>query len=72
MNDIKTLVELGAEAASAFGAGFGGSVWAMVAAGSADEFGQRWADSYRQAHPETAEQASFFLTGAGLAAFALA
>ena len=35
--------ELGAAAASAFGAGFGGSVWALVPEGAAAEFAGRWA-----------------------------
>lgn len=44
--------ELGAHAASAFGAGFGGSVWALVPTDGAEEFGQRWLAAYRAAHPE--------------------
>ncbi len=55
-----------------FGAGFGGSVWAMVAEQSADQFLARWAAQYRQAHPGPAEHASFFTTAAGPAAFELA
>lgn len=38
--------ELGARAASAFGAGFGGSVWAMVATEEAAAFGQAWMEDY--------------------------
>ncbi|GAB3705965.1 galactokinase family protein [Mariniluteicoccus flavus] len=34
--------ELGAYAASAFGAGFGGSVWALVDASRANSFGETW------------------------------
>ena len=33
---------LGAIAASSFGAGFGGSIWAIVPADAADEFASRW------------------------------
>ena len=44
--------ELGAHAASGFGAGFGGSVWALVPTGGAEEFGQRWLAAYRASHPE--------------------
>jgi galactokinase len=40
--------ETGAFAASSFGAGFGGAVWALVEAGSAEEFAQYWLASYRQ------------------------
>ena len=38
---------LGAHAASAFGAGFGGSVWALVDTQQADDFAGRWLASYR-------------------------
>ncbi len=34
--------ELGAFAACSFGAGFGGSVWALIGRASADDFAQRW------------------------------
>lgn len=43
---------LGAHAASAFGAGFGGSVWALVPTADAEDFGARWLEAYRAAHPE--------------------
>jgi galactokinase len=56
---------LGAAAASAFGAGFGGSVWALVAASEATGFAQTWAAEYRRAHPEAARQAAFFVSPAG-------
>lgn len=59
----------GAAAASAFGAGFGGSVWAMVKATEVDEFLTGWADEYRDKFPERMELATFFATGAGPAAF---
>ena len=47
----------GAFAASAFGAGFGGSVWALVLAEDADTFGHAWMHAYRQQFPhrQTAE-----------------
>jgi galactokinase len=60
---------LGAAAASAFGAGFGGSVWALVEADRADGFLAAWAEAYRADFPQHAPAASFFLTGAGPAAF---
>jgi len=63
--------ECGAIAASAFGAGFGGSVWAMVEAARADAFVDAWSDRYRRAFEESAQRASFFLTHAGPAAFKL-
>ena len=64
--------ELGAAAASAFGAGFGGSVWALIEADEAKAFLQWWAKHYQQAHPKTAAGAKFFLTSPGPAAFELA
>ena len=55
----------GADAASAFGAGFGGSVWALTGAGGAEAFVARWRDAYRAAFPEAAAQAEFIVTSAG-------
>lgn len=57
--------EAGAVAASAFGAGFGGSVWALVADASASEFEARWAAGYRARFPAAAAESMFFQTGAG-------
>jgi galactokinase len=59
---------LGALAASAFGGGFGGSVWALVRAADAPSFIERWAAEYRRAHPEYADRAEFFATAPGGAA----
>ena len=56
---------LGAVAASAFGAGFGGSVWAIVAASSAGPFTKEWAAHYRAAFPAAASDATFFTTRPG-------
>lgn len=39
--------QAGAFAACAFGAGFGGSVWALMDRGEAEDFGARWMRSYR-------------------------
>ena len=60
--------ELGAAAASAFGAGFGGSVWALVREGDSRRFSADWEHAYRQRHPAAADRAVFFETGAGPAA----
>jgi len=49
----------GAFAASAFGAGFGGSVWALVPAADADTFGPIWLAQYRQQFPDR-ENAEWF------------
>jgi len=59
----------GAAAASAFGAGFGGSVWALVEVSAAEQFLSAWAKAYRARFPERSPAAAFFLTAAGPAAF---
>ena len=56
---------LGAAAASAFGAGFGGSVWALVRRDDVERFRQCWEESYATRFPEHAERATFFVTTAG-------
>ena len=60
--------QLGAVAASAFGAGFGGSVWALVAEDGAMEFLDRWGVAYTKAFPEPAGRGAFFLSYPGPAA----
>jgi len=57
--------ECGATAASAFGAGFGGSVWALVPVGEAHDFMVSWAEHYQAACPAAAERAAFFISPAG-------
>jgi galactokinase len=57
--------EHGAIAASAFGAGFGGSVWALVASSDAPAFLDRWQNAYRTAHSSAAPRSRFFLTRPG-------
>jgi galactokinase len=59
---------MGAVAASSFGDGFGGSVWAMVETSRADDFLTAWADEYRDQFSQHAATSHFFLTGAGPAA----
>lgn len=59
----------GAVAACAFGAGFGGSVWALIRQEQADDFLPRWRNRYLAEFPQHAEQADFFTSGAGPAAF---
>jgi galactokinase len=53
----------GAVAASAFGAGFGGSVWALVPIEEAAAFEARWAGEYRKQFPAAAGE--FFSTRPG-------
>lgn len=54
---VKTAEELGARAASSFGAGFGGSVWALVPTADADAFAAAWQERYLRTDgaPETAD-----------------
>jgi galactokinase len=56
---------LGAAAASAFGAGFGGAVWALVPSDAAATFRATWADRYMARFPTVATHAKFFATHAG-------
>jgi galactokinase len=62
---------LGAAAASAFGAGFGGSVWSLVRRDDAERFERCWRESYEAHFPEQADRATFFITTAGPAAMRL-
>jgi galactokinase len=55
----------GAIAASAFGAGFGGSVWALVEAARAEAFLTAWRRAYRARHPKAAASSTFFVTRPG-------
>lgn len=57
--------ELGADAASAFGAGFGGSVWALVSADSSAGFTRRWREKYASRFSDAARRAEFILTRPG-------
>lgn len=56
---------LGAVAASAFGAGFGGSVWAFVSSNNAEEFRAEWSAHYCQRFPDHVEGSQFFITSVG-------
>jgi galactokinase len=56
--------EMGAFAASSFGAGFGGSAWALVHADDAPAFAPRWLKAYRQRFPKR-EAATVFLAQPG-------
>lgn len=62
---------LGAVAASAFGAGFGGSVWALVHGDAMDGFLEAWARDYREHFTAEGQHATFFETHPGPAAFEL-
>ena len=60
--------ELGAAAASAFGAGFGGSVWALVREAEVGAFVARWRNDYVARFPERRHRAEFFSSRPGPAA----
>ena len=57
--------DLGAAAASAFGAGFGGAVWALVRTDEASAFLDEWQRSYEAAFPVHARESEFFITRPG-------
>ena len=56
---------LGAHAASAFGAGFGGSAWALVVRSRADEFVECWREAYLTSRFPAARSSEFFVTAPG-------
>jgi galactokinase len=53
---------LGAHAVSAFGAGFGGSVWALVSRTDSVAFAQHWAQAYRRSQFLAADASQFLIT----------
>jgi len=57
--------QLGAAAASAFGGGFGGSVWALVKTDAAEPFRKRWAERYAAEFPHPTQRSRFFTTRPG-------
>ena len=54
--------EVGAIAASAFGAGFGGSVYAIVRSSDAEHFRSEWRRRYVENFPQHRESSEFFIT----------
>jgi galactokinase len=55
----------GAVAASAFGAGFGGAVWAMVPRDAAEPFIAGWQAAYAEQFPSRSSRSRFLLTRPG-------
>jgi galactokinase len=51
---------LGAKGASAFGAGFGGAVWALIKSDRSDEFLVKWRRAYHERFPDRAGVSDFF------------
>jgi len=66
---VRSAKELGAVASSAFGAGFGGSVWAMIPLASADRFVSEWRDRYAAEHRGPSRRSQFFATAPSAPAF---
>ena len=62
---VQSAIGNGAVAASAFGAGFGGSVWAIVRIDDAAAFVDGWRQRYTAAFPACAGDAEFFTTRPG-------
>ncbi len=58
----RTAREIGATAASAFGAGFGGSVYALVKKNEAENFMSEWQNFYHKSFPQNQRKSSFFIT----------
>jgi len=65
VNLARAARNLGAFAASAFGGGFGGSVWALIPGPRADYFRADWESDYRRRFPDAAARSEFFTTSAG-------
>jgi galactokinase len=57
--------KIGALASSAFGAGFGGSVYALVKKSDAEKFLDEWRENYLKNFPQHREKSEFFITKAG-------
>eukprot|EP00927_Polykrikos_kofoidii_P019582 TRINITY_DN1916_c0_g1_i7.p1 TRINITY_DN1916_c0_g1~~TRINITY_DN1916_c0_g1_i7.p1 ORF type:complete len:520 (-),score=98.67 TRINITY_DN1916_c0_g1_i7:235-1794(-) len=64
-------LNLGAVGASAFGAGFGGSCWAIVRKIEAKSFLEKWKDAYLTKFPRWQESSLFFQMNTGPGAFQL-
>ena len=65
---VRSARTLGAAAASAFGAGFGGSVWALIPLDGATQFCAAWLTDYRAMFPHHQQRADAFLSAPGPAA----
>jgi galactokinase len=68
---VRIALDCGAFAASAFGAGFGGSVWALVKTDQAESMRKQWETVYNERFPQHRELATFFISTNGPAAVQL-
>ena len=62
---VELATQLGAHGASAFGAGFGGSVWAIIDSDASGAFLNDWQQQYGKAFPQAAERSAFFIMRPG-------
>lgn len=69
---VALALEQGAVAASAFGAGFGGAVWALAPTAERQGFRRRWQGAYRAQFAERAPASVFFGSAAGPGALEIA
>jgi galactokinase len=58
-------VKLGAAGASGFGAGFGGSIFAVIRKDQAEQFAAAWEQAYAERYPERHHEAVFFVSSPG-------
>lgn len=65
IDSARTARQLGAAAASAFGAGFGGSVWALIETRRSEEFREKWATEYHLRFPAREDDSRFFVARPG-------
>ncbi|MEX2182100.1 MAG: galactokinase family protein [Gemmatimonadaceae bacterium] len=56
----RSAMAAGAHGATAFGAGFGGAVWAIVDTSAAADVAERWRASYAAAFPQRADKAEWY------------
>ncbi len=61
----RSALELGAAGASGFGAGFGGSIFAVIESEKTAEFLAAWRWEYARRYPEREKESAFFLTSPG-------
>ena len=61
----RSACRLGAAGASGFGAGFGGSIFAVTRADRADELLAAWRTQYRARYPDRAAESAFFIAHPG-------
>jgi len=65
---VEMAVQCGAHASTAFGAGFGGSVWALIDCNDESRFLADWQEQYRRNFSDESKQAAFFTMRPGPAA----